>query len=90
MQKDNEPIRTVINNIQAPSYNLTKHLNKKLNQTIRLPYTYATRNSNEVAQDLHIIQIKTQHRILTLDIKELYVNLPIQNIVSINKLWLNN
>ena len=43
----------------------------------------------EVAQDLHNIQIRNQHKILTLDIEDLYVNLPIQNIVSITKFWLH-
>jgi len=38
--KEDKPIRPVINNIQAPSYKLAKHLNKKLSQLIRLPYTY--------------------------------------------------
>ena len=56
---------------------------------IQLPYTYATRNSNEVAQDLHNIQINDQHRIITLDIKDLYVNLSIQNIINITKFWLH-
>ena len=28
--KEDKPIRPVINNIQAPSYKLTKYLNKKL------------------------------------------------------------
>ena len=42
-----------------------------------LPYLYATKNSNEVAQDLHNTQINNQHKILNLDIKELYVNLSI-------------
>ena len=31
IHKDNKPIRPVINNIQAPSYELAKYLNKKLN-----------------------------------------------------------
>ena len=56
---------------------------------IHLPYTYATRNSNEVAQDPHNIQIKNQHKILTLHIKDVYVNLPIKYIVNITKFWLD-
>ena len=89
IHKDNEPIRPEINNIQAPSYRLAKHFNKKLNQMIHLPYTYGTRNSKEVAQDLHNIEIRNQLKILTLDIKDLYVNLPIQNIVNITKCLLH-
>ena len=55
IHKADKPIRQVINNIQAPSYGLVEYLNKKLNQLIKLPYTYATRNSEEVAQDLNSI-----------------------------------
>jgi len=38
--KEDKHIRPVVNNIQAPSYKLAKHLNKKLNQVISLTYTY--------------------------------------------------
>ena len=73
--KEDKPIRPVINNIQAPSYKLAKYLSKKLNQLIRLPYTCATRNSVEVVLDLSNIRINNQHKINTLDIKDLYANL---------------
>jgi hypothetical protein len=53
--KENKPFRPVISNIQAISYKLAKHLNKKLNQLIKLPYAYAARNSKEVAQNLNNI-----------------------------------
>jgi ribosomal protein S15P/S13E len=48
--KEDKSIRPAINNIQAPSYKLVKYLSKTLNQLIKLPYTYTTRNSTEVAQ----------------------------------------
>jgi hypothetical protein len=87
--KEDKPIRPVINNIHAPFYNLAKHLNKKLNQSMRLPYTYATKNSKEIAQELRKIQINDQHKIITLDIQDLYVNIPTQNIINITKFWLS-
>jgi hypothetical protein len=43
--KEDKPIRSVINNTQAPSYKLAKYLNKRLDQLIKLPHTYATKNS---------------------------------------------
>ena len=46
-------------------------------------------NSHEVAQDLHNIQIIENNRIITLDIKDLYVNLPIKNILQVTEFWLN-
>ena len=56
---------------------------------IQLPYTYATRNSNEVAHDLHNTQINDQHKIITLDIKDLFVKLSIQNAIHITKFLLH-
>jgi thermostable 8-oxoguanine DNA glycosylase len=49
--KEDKPFRPVINNIQAISYKLAKHLNQQLNQLIKLPYAYAARNSKEVTQN---------------------------------------
>jgi hypothetical protein len=42
--KEDKPFRPIINNIQEPSYKLAKNLGKKLNQLIKLPYTYAIRS----------------------------------------------
>jgi hypothetical protein len=86
--KENEPIRPVVNNTQAPSYKIAKYLNKRLYDLINLPYTYATKNSCEIAQELNNTEISKQSRMITLDIKDLYVNLPVQNILHITKFWL--
>ena len=87
--KENEPIRPIVNNIQAPTYKIAKYLNKRLNNLICLPYTYTTKNSHEIAQELTNIEINKHNKIVTLDIKDLYVNLPIQNILHITKFWLS-
>ena len=42
-----------------------------------------------MAWDLHTIQINEKCKIITLDIKDLYVNLSIQNILKITEFWLN-
>ena len=42
--KENEPIRPVVNNTHAPSYKISKYLNKSLNNLINLPYMYTTKN----------------------------------------------
>ena len=91
IHKDNEPIRSVINNTHAKSYKVAKHLNKirVLNTLIELPYTYATKNLKWNSTKLNNVHITSHHRINTLDAKDLYVNLPIQNIINITKFWLN-
>jgi hypothetical protein len=74
--KENEPIRPVIDNTQAPSYKIARFLNNRLKDYINLPGTYTTKTSHETAQELHNIHIRENHKIITLDIKDLYVNLP--------------
>ena len=44
-----------------------------------------TMNSHEIAQELNNIQISKYNKIIILDIKDLYVNLSIQNILHITK-----
>src|SRR5215471_10385130 len=51
-----------------------------------LPYTYTTINSKEVAQELNNIQINNQHKMTTVDKRDLYVNLPIQQIINITNI----
>ena len=79
----------MINNTQAPSYKIAKYLNKKIPHLICLPHTYSTKNSQEIAEELKSIKIKEQMKIITLDIKDLYVNLPIKGIIQTAKFWLN-
>jgi hypothetical protein len=86
--KEGEPIRPVINNTQAPSYKIAKFLNKKLLCLIDMPNMFNAKNSQEVARDLQDIPVNDNYKTITLDIKDLYVNLPTQNIVNITKFWL--
>ena len=45
-------------------------------------------NSHEIAQELHNINIMEYHKIITLDNKDLYVNLPKQGIIQ-STIWLD-
>jgi len=49
---------------------------------------YITKNSYEIVQERNNIQISKYNRMITLDIKDLYVNLPVENILHITKFWL--
>jgi len=50
--KENAPIRPIINNTQAPSYKIAKHINKKLRHLLNLPNKYNTKNSQEISEEL--------------------------------------
>jgi len=79
----------VINNTQAPAYKIAKYINKKMHHLLSLPNNYNTKNSYEIAEELNKIKINENSRIITLDIKDLYVNLPLNGIMHATKYWLN-
>jgi hypothetical protein len=87
--KDNGPIPTVVNNIQAPSYKAARFMKRKLRDLLNLPYVHNTENSQEIAEELLKLQINENMRLITLDIKDMYVNLPITGIMQNARYWLN-
>jgi hypothetical protein len=87
--KEGAPIRPVINSLHAPSYKTAKFPSRKLTNLINLPNTFITTNSQEVAQDLHNIQLNDNYKMISLDIKNLFVNLLTKNILYTTKFWLS-
>jgi len=67
--KENEPIRTEINNTQAPAYKIAKYINKKMHHLINLPNNYNAKNSYEIAEELNKIKINQNSRINNLRYK---------------------
>jgi hypothetical protein len=79
------PIRPVVNNINAPNYKLAKFLTKNLKAYIQLPYQYNVKNSTNLAHYLEQLKIHEKHKLITFDIKDLYVNIPIDETISITQ-----
>ena len=88
--KENMPIRPVINNTQAPSHKLARHIHKIIQTWQLLPNIYNTANSATVATELTNLHIKHCHKIITLDIKDLYTNLPTKGIVTALEHWITH
>jgi hypothetical protein len=81
--KEGTAIRPVINSTQAPSYKLVKHLSNKLKNVLNLPNQYNAKDSKEVAGELSVILTNEHDSIMSLDINDLYVNIPIEYIIRI-------
>jgi hypothetical protein len=90
LHKSDIPIRQVINRT-APAYKLAKYLNKILSQHM-LHNQYVVTNSTKLANDLTKLETHENHCLMTLDIKDLYVNLPVSDTLNIvkTKLLQNN
>jgi len=53
-----------------------------------LPDTYNIKNSIEIAEELTKLHINQNNKLITLDIKDLYTNLPKQGIIMATRYWL--
>jgi hypothetical protein len=64
-------------------------MSKRLKDLINLPYTYNALNSREVANELTSLTLNKDMRMITLDIKDMYVNLPTAGIIKATRFWLS-
>ena len=79
LHKPDIPIRPVVNNRNSPTHKTARRLNTILNNR------YNTINSNTLANEMVKPKINSHHRLLTLDIKDLYVNVPIQEMLNLTR-----
>jgi hypothetical protein len=59
LHKPDIPIRSVVNNKQAPTYKIAKHMTKLLNKHLILNNYYNTTNSTSLATDLSKLTVTT-------------------------------
>jgi hypothetical protein len=88
IHKNDIPIRPVVNNINAPSYKLAKYMQDILLKMINLPNTYNCTDSIRLANEIVQLKAGENYKMLTLDIKDLYVNVPTNEISRIIHIWL--
>ena len=85
LHKPGNPIRPTVNNTGAPNYKLARFLPKSLKAYIQLKHQYKVVNSTNLAHDLKHITIHDKHRLIRFSIKDLYVNIPIDETINITK-----
>jgi predicted CoA-binding protein len=85
LHKPRVPIQLVVNNRTVPSYKMAKRLNDIINKHLLLDNHYTTHNSTSLANDLVKLTISDKHRLITLDIKDLYINIPLKETIDITR-----
>jgi hypothetical protein len=88
IHKPNIPIRPVVNNINAPTYKVARFMAKSLKDYLNLTNTYNTVNSHSLAQGISKLTINEHRKLVTYDIKDLYVNIPIDKTLHITDFFL--
>jgi hypothetical protein len=90
IHKPGNPNRPIINNRTAPTYKIAKLLAKKLKGYTHLKHQYNVTNSTTLANDLTKLKPNENHRMLTFDIRDLYVNIPINDTIRITRTLIAN
>jgi hypothetical protein len=75
----------MVNNTYAPAYKISKFLAKKLNDYLKLKNYYSVKNSTTFANNLIKMKIHNNYKMITFDIKDLHVNIPICETLDITK-----
>ena len=76
-------------NRTASGYKTAKKQNNILNQHLHLEHLYTVENPTKLANDLTKITLKHSYRLITLGVKDLYVNIPIQEALQTTRTQLH-
>ena len=78
VHKPSQPIRPLVNWRNAPTYNLAKLFSQKIRQIAPLPNTHNIENTRDLIDKLKHTPISPHFRFASLDITNLYTNIPIK------------
>jgi hypothetical protein len=81
IQKEDTPIRLVINSINVPSYKLAKMFVKKLKTYI--PLIYNVKNSIQLIEKLGDIPFDPHLKLASFDVTNMYTNIPTKELIHI-------
>jgi hypothetical protein len=70
-------IRPVINSIYASTHKSAKYIHQKLNYFLKLKHEYNVINTTQFKENLSKLNLNLDHKLLMMDIKDLYVEIPI-------------
>ena len=71
--------------MKAPAYKISKLLVNRLNNLLNLRNHYIFKDSTALANELTKLKLDENRRMITLDIKDLYVNITIRETLRIAK-----
>lgn len=79
------PIRPVVAFNGSPTYELAKWLNTKLKNTVDCSFNHTVSNNLELVNKIKDINIPENSYLISLDISNLFTNIPIEEVVEIIK-----
>jgi len=83
IHKEEKPILPVVNFKNAPSYKLPRMLTDILKTHIPMPNVYDVQNSTQLMNDISQIPFASELKLASLDISNMYTNIPTKDLISI-------
>jgi hypothetical protein len=83
IHKEGTPIRPVVNFRNAPSHRLARMLTDILKTHIPLPNVYNVQNSTQLMNDISQIPFVPELKLASLDISNVYTNIPTKDLINI-------
>jgi hypothetical protein len=77
IHKQDQPIRPVVNWRNAPAYQLSKRFTNKINLLTPLPHSLNLKNTHDLIRELSDTTTLPQHTMASLNITNLYANIPV-------------
>ena len=87
IHKPGYPLRPIVSNINAPTYNLSKKLVQDF-QTFEQPTTLSVKNNLDLLDKLKDLKIDQNDRLISFDVKNLFPSIPIPETLTLLKTWL--
>jgi hypothetical protein len=83
LHKNDIPKHPVISNMKSPTYKISNHLVRMLSKHLNNHYNVV--NSTNLANDLTKLKMNENHKLIAYDIKDLYVNILIEETLTFTK-----
>ena len=77
------PGRSLINHKTAPRYKISKKLNNIIKNNLKIDKNYSIKNNIEFVNKIKNLELRPDYKLVTLDIKSMYTNIPIEETIEI-------
>lgn len=85
LHKENKPLRPIVSFINSPSYRTAKEVSKLLKKLYEIDIAYNIENSKEVIEKLKTVEIKDETKLISLDVKDMFTNIPADKVIHLVK-----
>jgi hypothetical protein len=85
LHKEGMPIRPIISFIGAPSYKLARTLSRILREKFEFKKVYSIKKSRELIQELDNVEIGNNTKLISIDVKDMFTNIPIDKVMELIK-----